>query len=93
MRQQFVALFGSSIKAHRVINLVIRAERHLLVATVDGGRACINKMLHRIVAACFQNIIEADDVGLDIAVRVVDGISYTSLCSKIHDHIKVMGFE
>ena len=37
MGQQFVALLGSGIERHRIVDLVVGAVRHLLVGTIDGA--------------------------------------------------------
>ena len=42
-------------------------------------------MLHLMMAACFQNIVEAYEIALDIGVRIRDGITDTGLRGKI-DH-------
>ena len=47
-------------------------------------------MLDRIVATGFQDIVETDEVALDICIRILDAVAHTCLCSKVHDHIKVI---
>lgn len=42
-------------------------------------------MLHLMMAACFQNIVEAYEITLDIGIRIRDGITDTGLRGKI-DH-------
>ena len=37
MGQQFVALLGSGIERHRIVDLVVGAVRYLLVGTIDGA--------------------------------------------------------
>lgn len=39
------------------------------------------------VTACFQNIVEADKVGLDIGIRIGDAIAYACLCREIDDDL------
>lgn len=90
MRHQLVGLLGSSIQRNRVIHLVIGRVGHLLVAAVDGAGRCIHQMLHGIVAAGFQNVIEANHVALDVGIRVGDGIANTSLSAQIDHNIRVM---
>ena len=46
-------------------------------------------MLHRIVAAGFENIEEANDVRMDVTFRVRDGIADTRLRRKVHDDVRL----
>ena len=46
-------------------------------------------MLHGVVATGFQQIVEADDVALDVHIRVIDGITDACLGSLVHDDIEV----
>ena len=43
-------------------------------------------MLYLVMAASFEKVVEADEIGLDIGIRVGDRVTYTSLCSKVHDN-------
>ena len=38
------------------------------------------------MAACFEDIVETDEVALDVAARVGDGVSDTGLCCKVDDN-------
>ena len=42
-------------------------------------------MLHRVVPACFQDIEKADQVALDIHIRVVNGVPHAGLRGQV-DH-------
>lgn len=50
-------------------------------------------MLNRVMPTCFQNVIEAYHVGLDIRIRICDGIAHSSLCSKIDHNRRVVFLE
>ena len=45
------------------------------------------------MAAGLQNVIEADDVGFDICVRIGDGVAHTSLGRQVHNNLGFVGFE
>ena len=60
MRHQFVALLRGGIEADGVVYLVICGIGHLLVAPVDAAAAGIHKVLHLVVAAGLEDIIETD---------------------------------
>lgn len=47
-------------------------------------------MLDRVMAAGFEDVVEADDVAIDVYVRVIDGISHTRLRREIHHNVKVV---
>ena len=60
--QELVALLGGGVKGHGMIHFVLRGEGHLLVAPVDRGAGGVDQMLHGIVAAGLQDVVEAHDV-------------------------------
>ena len=39
------------------------------------------------VATGFQDVVEADKVGLDIGIGIGDALAYTCLCSEIDDDL------
>ena len=43
-------------------------------------------MLHRIMPAGFQDVEEADQIGFDIDLRMVDGIAHPRLGGEVHNH-------
>ena len=47
-------------------------------------------MLHAVVTAGLQDVIEADDVGLDVGVRVVDAVPHTGLGRQVHHDLGVI---
>ena len=52
--------------------------RHTLFAVVVG------------VTAGLQNVVEADDIALDIHIRIGDRIPDTGLGSQVHHHVKAV---
>ena len=42
-------------------------------------------MLNLVMAASLQEVVEADEVALDIGIRIGDRVTNTSLCCKV-DH-------
>lgn len=47
-------------------------------------------MLHGIVAAGLQDVIETDDVGFDIDIWMINGIADPCLDSEVYYYIKVV---
>ena len=60
--QELIALLGGGVKGHGMIHFVLRGEGHLLVAPVDRGAGGVDQMLHGIVAAGLQDVVEAHNV-------------------------------
>ena len=42
------------------------------------------------MTAGFENIVEADHVGLNICIWICNGVAYTSLCSEVYYDIWLM---
>ena len=47
-------------------------------------------MLHRIMTAGFQNVIEANHVALDVGIRVGNGVANASLGTQIDHNIRMV---
>ena len=45
------------------------------------------------VTACLEDVVEADEVALDVDVRVVDGVADAGLCCEVHDNVGLVGVE
>lgn len=86
---QLVTLFCGSVEGHGVIHLVLGRVGHLLVGSVNAGRGRIHQMLHGVVAAGFQDVIEADEIALDVGIGVGDGVANASLGRQIHYNFRV----
>ena len=63
---ELVALLGRGVERDRRVDAVLLAEGYLLVAAVDGARARVHQVLHRVVAAGLQDVEEADQVAVDV---------------------------
>ena len=94
---ELVALFGGGVQRYGVIDFVVGGVRDFFVAAIDAGRACIDEVFEFAFAcacaASFQNIVKADEVALDVGVRVGDGIADAGLCGEVHDDGEVVLLE
>ena len=90
---ELVALFGGGVQRDRVIDFVVGGVRNLLVAAVHAGGACVHEVLDLIVSACFQDVVESDEVALDVGIRVRDGIADAGLGGEVHDDGEVVFLE
>lgn len=74
----------------------MRRIRNLLIWSIHTGGTCINQMLHSCLpiiirmTACFQNIVKSNQVALNIWVLIGNGITYSRLCCKINNQIRLV---
>ena len=47
-------------------------------------------MLHRIVPAGFQDVVEAYHIALDVGIRILDGIPHPRLGGQVHHNVEVV---
>lgn len=47
-------------------------------------------MLHRMVAACLEDVEEADEVALEVGARVLDGVADARLCGEVHHDVEAV---
>ena len=87
MGHQLIALLGSSVEADGIVYLVIGRIGYLLVAAIDRGAAGIDQVLHFVMAASLQNVVETYQVTLDVAIRIGNAVTDTSLGSEVHHHV------
>ena len=50
-------------------------------------------MRHLVVAAAFENIDEADEIAVDIGMRVQQGVAHAGLGGKVDDLVEFLGGE
>ena len=54
---------------------------------IDAGGGGIDQVRHGAVAAGLQDIVKADEVALDVGIRIGDGVPDSGLGGQIHHHI------
>ena len=91
--QQLIAFFGGRVQRNGIVHLVLRGIGHLFVGAVDGRRGSVHQMLHRVMAAGFQNIVKAQKIALHIGIRIDDGIPHSCLGRQIHHNCRMIGFK
>ena len=62
-----------------MIHHIICAERYFLITAINRIGRSINKVFYRMVSACFKNIEETNHIGFHIYIRMINGITYSSL--------------
>ncbi len=107
MRHELVTLLGGGIEGDGIVHPVVGAERHLLVAAIDAGGAGVDQVLDTLVARFFallrmtvlgvparlQDVVKANDVALDIDIRILDAVAHTRLSSKVYYNVKLIFFK
>ena len=83
---ELVGLLGGGIEGDGIVYLVVGGIGDLLVGAIDGGAGGIDEMLDLMMAASLEDVVEADEVGLDVGIGVGDGVADTSLCGEVDDN-------
>ena len=86
MGHQLVTLLGGGVEAYGVVHLVICRIGHFLVTAIYGRGRGIDQMFHFVVAACFKDVVETDEVTLDIGVGIGDAVAYACLGGQVDDY-------
>lgn len=50
-------------------------------------------MLYFVVTAGFKDVVESNEVGFDIGIGIGDAVAYASLCSKVHNNLRLISGE
>ena len=87
VRHQLVRLLGGAIERQRVVDVVPHRERQGPVCAVDRARRCIDEMADAVVPAPLDNIDEADEIGADVRVGVLQRVTDPCLRSQVDDHV------
>ena len=81
---QLVGLLGRRVEAERMVDIVVDRERHLGVGAVDRAGRGIDQVPAPLVPAALQHVEEADEVGVDIGVRVLERVAHAGLGREMH---------
>ena len=85
MRHQLVRLLGGAVEAERMVDIVVHRKRHARIGAVDRGRRGIEQMPAAVMAAAFQDVGEAGEVGVDIGIRIGQRVTHAGLRAEMHD--------
>lgn len=88
--EEFVALFGGGVEGDGVIDFVVGAEGDFGVAAVDGAAGGVDEVFGGVVAAGFEDVVEADEVGFDVGVWVVDTVANAGLGGEVDDDVRLV---
>ena len=88
MGHQFVGFLGGCVKADGMVYIVLDTEGQVRISAIDGTGRSINQMLHIRVPAAFQDIHEAQNIGVYIGAGIFDGVPHTRLSCEMDDGVK-----
>lgn len=71
-----------------MIHVIRRREGRFLLIAVHGRAGRVEKVLHRVMAACFENIEKSHDVRLDVRTGIVDAVAHARLRGKVHHDVR-----
>ena len=86
----FVGFFAGGVKTHRLVGAVIFGKRRFGVFAVHRRRAGVHQMLHRMLAAGFQNMGHAQQIGLCISMRILDRVAHPGLRRQVNHRIRAL---
>jgi len=78
---EFIALFCCGVQGDGVVYFVVGTVGDFFVGSVDRGRGSVYQMFDTLFAVVvgmttgFQDVVEADQVGLDVSIRICDGVA------------------
>src|SRR5690554_6299603 len=90
---QFIGFFTGGVKADRVVDVVVYRKRHGGIGTVHRAAGGVDQMLGAEVAAGFQNVQKAGDVGVHIGLGVDQRVTHTGLGSQVDDPVGPVFFK
>ena len=90
MRHQLVGFLGSAIQRQWMIDILVYGKRHGRVGAIDRTRRGVDQVCYAMMPAPFEDMQRANNVALDIGVRIFYGVADTGLCRKMHDFLKVL---
>ena len=90
LAHQLVRLLGRGVERERMVDAVIDRERQLGVAAVDRARAGVDHVAHAAVAGDLKHVEMADQVGLDVGVRVFDRVTHARLGAEVDDAVELV---
>ena len=97
--QELVGFLGGCVEGYRMVHFIVGAEGDLRISAVHGGGGGIHQVLYAFGAivigmtAGFEDVVEADEVGLDVHVGVRNGIPHAGLGGEIHHDVRMPGGE
>ena len=93
MRHQFIRPFGRCVQRHRVTRRFVDRVRQFRTGSIDRTRRRIDEVRDCIVAAARQYVHHADDVTLNVAIRILQRIANAGLRTQVHDPLEFFSGE
>ena len=72
-----------------MIHGVFFREGHAHITAIDAGTAGVDQMPRFVMAAGFQHVHEASQVGVHVGVGLLQRVAHASLSGQVHDTVKL----
>lgn len=87
---QLVRFLGRRVQGHRVIDVVAFGERELGIGAVHRAGGGKDEVPHPAVAAALEHVGEADEVGIDVGIGVLDRVAHPRLGGQVKDPVETV---
>lgn len=87
---ELIGFFGSCVQANGVVDRVCDGKGYFGVSAVHAGAAGIYEVLHAVVAAGFEHVAKADEVALDVGLRVGERVAHAGLRGQVNDALGLL---
>src|ERR1700730_3113642 len=85
MRHHFGGRRGRGIKTERMIDIVVYRKWQVRVGAIDRARRGKDEMLGSTMASALENVEKAGEIGVQISVRILQGVANAGLRREMHD--------
>lgn len=68
-----------------MIDAVMDRKWHAGVCAINAGRTRIDQILDAMVSAALQDVTEANQIGLNASLWILQRIAHPGLCSEVDD--------
>ena len=90
---QFVGLLRGRVQAHGMIDVVCTEKGIVVFGPVHGARRGVDEMAHARMTAAFEHVDEADEVAVDVGVRMGQRVADSRLGRQVDYNVEPLRLE
>ena len=83
--KELIAFLGGGIQGNGIVCHVRLLEWDLHRIAINAGGRGVNEVVDRILPAGFEDIVKAEDIGLDIGIGVFEAVPHAGLGGEVDD--------